>query len=152
MIGHINKAQGQKSSYRGLGAIDFRAAARSVLVVGRSKDDPAIRIAAHDKSSLVQEGRSIMFTLSDDHGFQWRGYCDATVDDVLSGSCGAQSKTVQMETILRECLRGGPVASDEIIARAKEAGISERTVKIAKQNLGVRSVKIGDKWFAMPDG
>jgi len=152
MIGHINKAQGQKSSYRGLGSIDFRAAARSVLVVGRSnKDDPSIRIAAHDKSSLVSEGRSIVFELSDEQGFVWRGYCDATVDDVLSGSCGTQTKTAQMESVLREMLAGGSVASDEIISRAKEMGVSERTVKIAKQNLGVKSTKIGDKWFAALD-
>jgi hypothetical protein len=152
MIGHINKAQGMKSSYRGLGSIDFRAAARSVLVVGRSKDDPTIRIAAHDKSSLTPEGRAIMFELNDEQGFMWRGYCDATVDDVLSGSYGGvQSKTTQMESLLREWLSVGAVASDEIISRAKEAGISERTVKIAKQNLGVKSVKIGDKWFATLD-
>jgi hypothetical protein len=151
MIGHINKAQGQKSSYRGLGSIDFRAAARSVLVVGRSKEDSSIRIAAHDKSSLVPEGRSIVFELNDEQGFVWRGYCDATVDDVLSGSSGTQTKTAQMESVLREMLSGGPVASDEIISRAKEMGVSERTVKIAKQNLGVRSEKIGGKWFAVMD-
>lgn len=40
LIGHMNKMQGAKSAYRGLGSIDFRAAARSVLLVGRSKDDP----------------------------------------------------------------------------------------------------------------
>lgn len=34
LIGHMNKAQGLKSGYRGLGSIDFRAAARSILVVG----------------------------------------------------------------------------------------------------------------------
>jgi RecA-family ATPase len=153
MIGHINKAQGMKSSYRGLGSIDFRAAARSVLVVGRSKDDPAIRIAAHDKSSLVPEGRAIMFELSEGQGFVWRGTCDASVDDVLSGSYGgAQSKTVQMELLLREWLSGGPVASDEIITRAKEVGVSERTLKIAKQRLEVKSVKIGEKWFAALPG
>ena len=44
LIGHMNKAQGLKSGYRGLGSIDFRAAARSVLVVGRLRDDPAVRI------------------------------------------------------------------------------------------------------------
>jgi hypothetical protein len=153
MIGHINKAQGMKSSYRGLGSIDFRAAARSVLVVGRSKDDPAIRIAAHDKSSLVPEGRAIMFELNEGQGFVWRGTCDASVDDVLSGSYGgAQSKTAQMELLLREWLRDEPVASDEIIARAKEVGVSERTLKIAKQRLEVKSVKIGEKWFAALPG
>lgn len=152
MIGHMNKAQGLKASYRGLGSIDFRAAARSVLVVGRSKDDPAIRIAAHDKSSLIPEGRSIMFELNEKQGFIWRGTCDATVDDVLSGACGTQTKTAQMESVLRDLLSAGPIASDNIISRAKEMDVSERTVKIAKQNLGVKSVKVGGKWFATLDG
>ena len=35
LVGHMNKMQGAKSAYRGLGSIDFRAAARSVLLVGR---------------------------------------------------------------------------------------------------------------------
>jgi len=63
LIGHMNKAQGLKSSYRGLGSIDFRAAARSVLLVGRLKNDPAVRVVAHDKSSLAPEGKSIAFSL-----------------------------------------------------------------------------------------
>ena len=37
LIGHMNKNSGSKSSYRGLGSIDFQAAARSVLIVGRVK-------------------------------------------------------------------------------------------------------------------
>ena len=36
LIGHMNKNSAGKSSYRGLGSIDFQAAARSVLVVGLS--------------------------------------------------------------------------------------------------------------------
>ncbi len=35
LIGHMNKNSNGKSSYRGLGSIDFQAAARSVLIVGR---------------------------------------------------------------------------------------------------------------------
>ena len=59
LIGHMNKMQGVKSAYRGLGSIDFRAAARSVLLVGRSKDDSNMRVVVHDKSSLAPEGQSI---------------------------------------------------------------------------------------------
>jgi hypothetical protein len=94
-----------------------------------------------------------LFELGDELGFQWRGFCNATVDDVLSGSCGStQNKTAQMESLLAEWLRDGPIASEEIIARAKEKDISERTVKLAKQNLGVKSVRSGDKWFSMLSG
>lgn len=85
LIGHMNKAQGLKANYRGLGSIDFRAAARSVLLVGRLKDAPNIRVMAQDKNSLAPEGAFIAFELDAERGFQWKGYCDSTVDDVLSG-------------------------------------------------------------------
>ena len=39
LIGHMNKNSNGKSSYRGLGSIDFQAAARSVLIVGRVKEE-----------------------------------------------------------------------------------------------------------------
>ena len=35
LVGHMNKAAGNKAAYRGMGSIDFFAAARSVLLVGR---------------------------------------------------------------------------------------------------------------------
>ena len=71
LIGHLNKASGQQSGYRNLGSIDFRAASRSVLVVGKSKDDPNIRVMAHDKSSLAPAGTSLAFVLGDEDGFRW---------------------------------------------------------------------------------
>lgn len=78
LVGHMNKMQGARSAYRGLGSIDFRAAARSVLLVGRSKDDSDVRVVVHDKSSLAPEGASILFSLHSDTGFSWNGFCDTT--------------------------------------------------------------------------
>ncbi len=40
MIGHLNKASGTQSTYRGLGSIDIAAVVRSILFVGKVKDDP----------------------------------------------------------------------------------------------------------------
>lgn len=57
LIGHMNKNSNGKSSYRGLGSIDFQAAARSVLIVGRIKDEPEVRVVCHVKSSLAPEGK-----------------------------------------------------------------------------------------------
>lgn len=57
IIGHLNKASGQQSGYRNLGSIDFIAAARSVLLIGKSKDDPNIRVLVHDKSSKTYRAR-----------------------------------------------------------------------------------------------
>lgn len=146
LIGHMNKAQGLKSSYRGLGSIDFRAAARSMLLVGRLKSDPTVRVVAHDKSSLAPEGKSIAFSLDAKNGFQWIGYCDISVDDVLSGTGSVQTKTELMEDELRRMLTK-PVPAEEVFRRAAELGISERTVKIAKKNLSVQTEKLGGQWF-----
>ncbi|MFI3170244.1 MAG: AAA family ATPase [Faecalibacterium sp.] len=147
LVGHMNKAQGGKAAYRGLGSIDFRAAARSVLIVGRSKDDPTMRIVAHDKSSLAPVGQSIAFALDPDNGFLWKGYCDTSVDDVLSGRGTVISKTERAEEFLREALADGDVLSDELFKRAKALDIAERTLKTAKQALGIKSVKRDGKWY-----
>ena len=63
LIGHLNKADGGQSAYRGLGSIDFRAAARSILLIGRVKREPNVRVIVHDKSSLSPEGKPIAFYL-----------------------------------------------------------------------------------------
>ena len=146
LIGHMNKMQGQKSSYRGLGSIDFRASARSVLVVGRLKSGDTIRVVAQDKNSLAPEGPSIAFELSPEHGFQWKGLCEATVEDILSGSGKVQTKTMQMEDELRRMLTES-VPADEVVEHAKSMGVSERTLMIAKKNLGVISEKRGTQWY-----
>ena len=152
LVGHMNKMQGAKSAYRGLGSIDFRAAARSVLLVGRSKDDPETRVVVHDKSSLAPEGASILFSLHSDTGFSWSGFCDTTASELLSGSGPGVTKTEQAERLLLELLKGGEVASEELLKQSSALGISERTLKIAKQNRGVISLRRGDRWYAkLPD-
>ena len=88
LIGHLNKAAGGQSAYRGLGSIDFRAAARSVLLIGRVKREPNVRVIVHDKSSLAPEGKPIAFCLDPETGFSWIGEYDITADELLSGAGG----------------------------------------------------------------
>ena len=61
LIGHMNKCSVGKSAYRGLGSIDFQAAARSVLIVGRIKDEPETRVVCQTKSSLAPEAKAVAF-------------------------------------------------------------------------------------------
>lgn len=77
--------------------------------------------------------------------FQWKGYCDTTVDEVLFGEGSVQTKTLQMEDELKRLLIK-PIPVEEVFQRAKDLGISERTVNIAKKNVGVQSVKHGNHW------
>ena len=83
LVGHLNKAAGLSSAYRGLGSIDFRAAARSVLVVGRLRKNKTVRIVVHDKSSLAPEGKSLAFQLGDEEGFRWLdGYDEISAEEL----------------------------------------------------------------------
>ena len=140
-----------QSAYRGLGSIDFRAAARSVLLIGRVKREPNVRVIVHDKSSLAPEGKPVAFCLDPETGFSWIGEYDITADELLSGAGGnTATKTEQAEKLILDLLADGKeLASEDIVKAAAEAGISERTVKNARRNLDTRIevIRRGNQWY-----
>ena len=148
LIGHMNKNSNGKSSYRGLGSIDFQAAARSVLIVGRIKDEPEIRVLCHVKNSLAPEGKSIAFRLDKDTGFEWIGEYDISADDLLSGDNRGQ-KIHEAKGFLKEILVSGSVAQTKVAEEAESRGIKKKTLWNAKKELEIESVKIGNQWFWM---
>ena len=151
LIGHLNKAAGGQSAYRGLGSIDFRAAARSVLLIGRVKREPNVRVIVHDKSSLAPEGKPLAFCLDPETGFSWIGEYDITANELLSGAGGNNAtKTEQAERLILDLLADGKeLASEDIVKAAAEAGISERTVQNAKRNMGgiLGARRVGGQWY-----
>jgi len=151
LIGHLNKASGTQTAYRGLGSIDFRAAARSILLIGRVKHEPMVRVIIHDKSSLAPEGKPVAFCLNPDTGFSWLGEYDITADELLSGLGGnSATKTEQAESLILDLLvEGQELPSTEIVRAAGEAGISERTLKAAHRRLEHRIavVRRGNQWY-----
>ena len=76
LIGHMNKAQGLKSGYRGLGSIDFRASARSVLIVGRLKT--AIRSALSRRTRTALHRRAQLLHSSFTPSMAFSGKASAT--------------------------------------------------------------------------
>lgn len=150
LLGHLNKASGTQAAYRGLGSIDFRAAARSVLLIGRVKKKPNIRVIIHDKSSLATEGEPMAFSLGDHEGFRWIGRYDITADELLSGKGGdTESKEDLAKSLILDLLANGKeMFSEDIEKAAAEIGISERTVRNAKRKLGnrLKSHRVGVQW------
>lgn len=151
LVGHLNKAQGTKRQYRGLGSIDFQAAARSVLIVGRVKEKPEVRVMAHEKSSLAPEGEPVAFELSAYNGFRWLGHYDISIDDLLSG-VSREKKSDLAEKLIRDCLSDGRYPQQALMDKAKRMDISKRIIDEVKKRLNVRSVKDGNQWFwQLPD-
>ena len=139
LIGHLNKAMGMKSSYRGLGSIDIPASARSVLLVGRIKDNPTVRVMAQVKSSLAPESDPIAFELNKETGFRFIGQYDISVDDLLNGTSSI-SKLEKAEKFLKEFLSDGTPKTQKIIQQqAGYRDIGNRTLNDAKKNLNIKS-------------
>ena len=151
LIGHLNKAAGTQSTYRGLGSIDITAAVRSLLFIGKLKDSPTTRVLVHEKSSLAPPGQSLAFSLGDEKGFAWIGAYDVTADELLAGTdtAKAENKTAQAETLILELLADGRrIPSAELEKAVNDRGISSRTLRTAKSRIGDRLVteKNGAGW------
>ena len=147
LIGHMNKASGNKAAYRGMGSIDFFAVARSVLLVGRVEGESNTRAVVQIKNNLAAFGHPKAFALSED-GFKWLGDYEITVDEVLGGIAPKANKMEQAKQMLRELAETqNAVLSNEIFDRAEELGISKRTLENAKKELGIRARKINNAWY-----
>lgn len=143
LIGHMNKASGSKSTYRGLGSIDIQATARSVLLVARLRDKANIRIMAHDKSSLAPAGDAIGFEMTEDNGMVCIGPYDITIDELLSGNEGRGKKKLDIaENFIKEYFGSNKVIpSNEIMMEAAKRSIKRNTLLSAKKKLGITSDK-----------
>lgn len=147
LIGHMNKASGNKAAYRGMGSIDFFAVARSVLLVGRVEGEPNIRAVVQIKNNLAQFGHPKAFELME-RGFKWMGDYEITADEVLGGIAPKANKLEQAKRMLRELAEtSNAVQSNEIFDMAEEQGISKRTLENAKKELCIRARKINNSWY-----
>ena len=152
MIGHLNKASGTQSTYRGLGSIDIAAVVRSILFVGKVKDDPTTRVIVNEKSSLTPPGQALAFSLGDQKGFRWIGAYDISAEDLLAGGEGTRTELKQEQAmkLIYEFLSDGREASvAEINKEAIERGISERTVRMVRNSMKekLESERRGKDWW-----
>ena len=134
LIGHMNKAGGNKAAYRGMGSIDFFAVARSVLLVGRIEGEPDLRAVVQIKNNLAE--------------FEWVGDYEITADEVLGGIAPKINKLEQAKKMLRELAETSTsVQSSEIFDMAEDLNISKRTLENAKKELGIKARRIGNSWY-----
>lgn len=152
LIGHMNKAAGQKSSYRGLGSIDITAVARSLLIVGKMRDSPSKRIMVQAKSSLAPVGKSQLFEINENSALVWKGEVDITAEQFLENGGAELSKLEIATEFLLEILKDGKVSQKEIATAASDYDFSTRTLNEAKKNLKITSIKADNKWYwKLPD-
>ena len=138
LIGHMNKASGSKSTYRGLGSIDIMAAVRSLIFIGKVRKDPTTRVLIHEKSSLAPPGETMAFKLGDEEGFRWVGAYEISADELLDGKEGkaTETKLERGRKLIRELLADKKeISIRELDEKAKEQGISGRTMRDVRSRM-----------------
>ncbi len=145
-VRHLTKGGSSKPIYRGLGSIDFTAAARSVLLAGQDPDKPQIRAFTHIKSNLAITGQPIGYEIKDGN-FYWLEHTELTTERILAGFDNNSDKPAldEAKTFLIDILTNGECTTKDIFADAKSQGISEITLKRAKKELNITAYRTGEK-------
>lgn len=139
LIGHLNKNAGTQATYRGLGSVDISAAVRSILHVGKVKqeEEKDIRVVIQTKSSLAPKPTPVAYTL--ENGFvEWIGEYEITVEELMVGKSGKQQETKmdQGVNLIRELLRQRKLMYvSDLDAFGAKHKISERTMRTARSVL-----------------
>ncbi|HEX2041540.1 MAG TPA: AAA family ATPase [Acidimicrobiales bacterium] len=141
---HLNKSTSEDNPiYRGGGSIAFSAAARSVLLFARHRDDPSLHVVAQVKTNLSPPGAasSLGYRIEaspSPYGDQptvcWLAepLGISAAELLRRGGRDEAPKRSEAEDFLLEVLADGAVAVEEIRELAQSAGLSWRTVERAK--------------------
>lgn len=151
-INHLNKGDGSNAMNRSMGSMAFVAAARSSWLVSRDPKEKDRRLFTEMKGNLRDRevgGLAFRVGSSVPDAFCWEeGVVETTANEALAelqshGRDTAAPARAEAKEWLRNLLKDGPVPAADVEGRAKSDGLCWATVKAAKKELGVVSVKTG---------
>jgi len=150
LIRHLSKGSKDRAIYRGQGSIDFTAAARSVLMVGRDPHKPETRTMAHSVCNLAKEGPSQAFAITDEGKFEWAGETETTAAELAAPEFvdleekGARAEAKEW---LKAALAGGARPAREMEDEATAMSIATATLKRARKELNIQASRKGNAWY-----
>jgi hypothetical protein len=145
MVRHLNKGSlGQQAIFRGGGSIAIIGAARTAFLVGSHPNDPTLRVLACTKNNLGEPPSTLGFritqTRNGEPAVEWTGPVEISADELIPLPARLDGTAVRRAAdFLRQALQSGPRPSDEVRREAYAAGISERTLRRAKNDVSISS-------------
>ncbi len=164
LVRHVGKSKGLGDPRAaGLYSIEWRAAARSVLLCGSDPDNPHDKALTQHKNNLRPLADSIGYRIvehppgSKVSRAEWTGASRLTARRILAqaGDEDEKAERINAEDFLKDLLKDVEVKASEVMADAQKNGISERTLHRAKARLGIKSRSEGFRpkvWYwRLPD-
>lgn len=157
LIRHLKK-QDSKTIYRGIGAIDILAAARSVMLAGRNPQPAAISdllrtdasgavlepkdrfVIAQTKCNLGKKGPSLAYSI-DDSGLSIDGISEITADELLNSTIKTVNQDI--DEWLGDLLSSGPMGANDVKAAAEAKGYGRHKLNGAVDRLHIRRKPAG---------
>jgi hypothetical protein len=163
LIRHLTKQARGRAITAGGGSIGIAGAARSILLLAVDPEDESRLVFARTKGNLAKAPESLSVAIEEAaNGWPrvlWLGTSTHSADDLIAAR-GEEGEDRSALDGAREHLRGwlasGPVLQQEIERLARDARISEKTVRRAKAKERVSSTKQGfgkGAWYwSLPAG
>jgi putative DNA primase/helicase len=133
-----------------IGSTAWTSIPRVVIVLGRDPDDEERRVVRVAKTNFAEPPAGWSWRIGSDDERQVGYVADVRVSDVEAGALVAAPETAEERGAvgeaadwLADALSAGPVTAKELLAGGRAAGHAERTVRRAKDRLGIRAVKTG---------
>lgn len=153
LISHMSKpGPGVVSALdRLLGSSDFRNAARSIMIVGRDPENPDQRVFAHAKNSIGLPGPAQRYHISDGGLVVFDGETTLTADQIIAQTENAAPRAQKAANALNAAISDldkalgfmGWVDVATVYTLSAAAGYSDRTMRRAKDVMGLKILKIG---------
>jgi len=149
---HFNKNSSLQAIYRILGSIGFIAAARTVWLIARDRDDEneKRRFFAPIKNNLAPPTKPLAFSIEKGRLiFESMPIENFDIEEVLAPVERA-SETKRAKGFLLDILKDGPMPMKEIKNASRDEGISWATLRRAKEKMNIKSFKesgVGGKWY-----
>jgi RecA/RadA recombinase len=157
VVAHLNKGQDADPLRRIGGSVGITAAARSALLLARDPDDPEgeqgrRRVLAQVKNNLSTPAPSLLFQIEETLiSLEGQGVPTAALhllgespyggSDLLGARVETRSALEEAAEFLRLMLADGARPAAKVTEAALQARIAPRTLKRAKERLGVKSTK-----------
>ncbi|HKI36420.1 MAG TPA: AAA family ATPase [Gemmataceae bacterium] len=149
LLRHLNKTEGRRALYRGLGSVGLVGVCRSAWLVAEESLGSSRRVLAQVKNNLDAPQPGLAFEVTRPEGgepaLSWLGPVETSADDLvgLPRRRGPQPvKRRGAALFLSEVLAGGPMKVRDIWERAVKEGLSANTVRNAKDDLGIVSRRV----------
>jgi hypothetical protein len=166
---HMGKNADRSALQRILGSVAFGAAARASYLACRDATQEGRQLFLCSKLNVAPDPPGLAFRFEPrtvpgkggvpvaTSGVAWEpGTVKVSAEDALKAlsKTAPQARQEAMKAI-RSVMAGGPVEADEAEAQVLGVGVSEGTLKRAKLDMGVRSVRVGGmadagRWYWVP--